>query len=59
MASEAKIDAIDVCLIRALQKDARTNFASISKECKVSIDTISKRFNKLMETGVARAQQYC
>jgi Lrp/AsnC family leucine-responsive transcriptional regulator len=54
MAFEAKIDAIDVCLIRALQKDARTNFASISKECKVSIDTISKRFNKLMETGVAR-----
>ena len=54
MGSETNIDATDVCIIRALQRDARTNFASISKECKVSTDTVSKRFNKLVETGVAR-----
>ena len=54
MTSEAKIDATDLCIIRALQKDARTNFASISKDCNVSVDTVSKRFNKLLETGVSR-----
>ncbi len=52
--SESKINATDVCIIRALQKDARTNFASIAKDCNVSVDTVSKRFSKLVETGVAR-----
>jgi Lrp/AsnC family transcriptional regulator, regulator for asnA, asnC and gidA len=54
MTSERKIDATDVCIIRALQKDARTNFVSISKDCNVSVDTVSKRFGKLVEIGVAR-----
>ncbi len=48
------VDATDVCIIRALQKDARTNFASIAKSCNISVDTVSKRFSKLVETGVAR-----
>ena len=54
MTSETKIDEIDVGIIRALQKDARTNFAEIAKNCNVSVDTISKRFRKLRRTGVAR-----
>ncbi len=54
MTTQTKIDELDVSIIRALQKDARTNFAEIAKECKVSVDTISKRFNRLMKTGVAR-----
>ena len=54
MSEEMKIDELDVSIIRALQKDARTSFADIAKECKVSIDTISKRFSKLVNTGVAR-----
>jgi Lrp/AsnC family transcriptional regulator for asnA, asnC and gidA len=54
MTSETKIDEIDVCIIRTLQKDARTNFAEIAKNCNVSVDTISKRFRKLIRTGVAR-----
>jgi len=49
-----KIDEIDVSIIRALQKDARTNFADIAKECGVSVDTISKRFKRMMRAGVAR-----
>jgi Lrp/AsnC family transcriptional regulator for asnA, asnC and gidA len=52
-ASKMKIDEIDINIIRALQKDARTNFADIAKRCKVSLDTISKRFRKLRRTGVA------
>jgi DNA-binding Lrp family transcriptional regulator len=48
------IDQTDVCIIRALQKDARTSFAKIAGTCKISVDTVSKRFSKLLETGVAR-----
>lgn len=54
MASPAKIDEIDLSIIRALQKDARTSFADIAKDCGVSIDTISKRFKRLRRNGVAR-----
>ncbi|MGB8781198.1 MAG: winged helix-turn-helix transcriptional regulator, partial [Candidatus Bathyarchaeia archaeon] len=54
MASKTKIDEIDVNVIRALQEDARTNFADIAKGCKVSVDTISKRFGRLRRAGVVR-----
>ena len=54
MASKTKIDEIDVNIIRALQEDARTNFADIAKGCKVSVDTISKRFGRLRRAGVVR-----
>jgi len=54
MALHVKIDEIDLSIIRALQKDARTNFADIAKKCGVSTDTISKRFKKIKRTGVAR-----
>jgi Lrp/AsnC family transcriptional regulator for asnA, asnC and gidA len=54
MPSKVKIDEIDVSIIRALQKDARTNFAEIAKDCGVSVDTISKRFKRMMRAGVAR-----
>ena len=49
-----KIDEIDIALIRALQKDARTNLADIAKKCQVSTDTISKRFKKIKKAGFAR-----
>ncbi len=51
---DEKIDEIDAAIIRALQKNARENFASIAKSCNVSIDTISKRFKKIEEAGIAR-----
>lgn len=50
----SKLDEVDVKIIRALQKDARTNFADIAKDCDVSVDTVSKRFKRLMKSGVAR-----
>jgi len=49
-----KIDEIDVNIIRALQKDARANFADIARNCGVSTDTISKRFRKMKKTGIIR-----
>ena len=51
---KSQIDELDVNIIRALQKDARTNFADIAKSCKVSVDTISKRYRRLRKIGVAR-----
>jgi DNA-binding Lrp family transcriptional regulator len=54
MPFNVKIDEIDVKLIRALQKDARTSFADIAKDCGVSTDTISKRFKRMKKTGIVR-----
>ncbi len=49
-----ELDEIDIAIIRALQKDARASFAAIAKECNVSVDTISKRFKKIEDKGIAR-----
>ena len=54
MRLKVKIDETDISIIRALQKDARTNFADIAKDLGVSIDTISKRFKRMKRTGIAR-----
>jgi DNA-binding Lrp family transcriptional regulator len=50
----AELDEIDIAIIRALQKDARASFATIAKSCDVSIDTISKRYKKILKSGTAR-----
>jgi len=54
MVSDARIDEIDISIIRALQKDARANFADIARDCSVSTDTISKRFRKMKKAGIIR-----
>lgn len=54
MTSEVRIDRIDVSILRALQKDARANFASIARDCGVSTDTISKRYRKMKKAGIIR-----
>jgi len=54
LTTETKIDEIDINIIRALQKDARANFADIAKNCDVSTDTISKRFRKMKKAGIIR-----
>jgi Lrp/AsnC family transcriptional regulator for asnA, asnC and gidA len=54
MASKVKIDHIDISILRALQRDARVNFADIAKDCGVSVDTISKRFRRMKKAGVIR-----
>lgn len=51
---KVKIDRIDINIIRALQRDARTNLAEIAKECRVSTDTVSKRFRKMKRNGIVR-----
>jgi len=43
-----KIDGRDARIIRALERDARTSFAEIARDCGVSIDTITKRYRKML-----------
>lgn len=52
--SKVKIDVRDVRIIRALEGDARTTFADIARGCGVSIDTITKRYKKMVGSGVLR-----
>jgi len=54
MAAKVRIDEIDINIIRALQRDARANFADIARDCGVSTDTISKRFRKMKKAGIIR-----
>lgn len=54
MPPKVRIDGIDVNIIRALQRNARTNLADIARVCHVSTDTISKRFRKMKNTGIVR-----
>jgi DNA-binding Lrp family transcriptional regulator len=52
MPLRVKMDKLDQSIIKALQKDARTNFTEIANDCNVSTDTISKRFKRLKRNGV-------
>ncbi len=54
MASKTEIDELDINIIRALQRDARANFADIAKNCGVSVDTVSKRYKRLRRLGVTK-----
>jgi DNA-binding Lrp family transcriptional regulator len=47
-----EIDKIDVAIIEALKKDARTSFREIARLLNVSPDTISNRFERLKKEGV-------
>jgi Lrp/AsnC family transcriptional regulator for asnA, asnC and gidA len=48
------LDSTDITIIRMLQKNARTNYTDIAKVCDVSVDTIIKRYQKLMDERMVR-----
>jgi Lrp/AsnC family transcriptional regulator for asnA, asnC and gidA len=48
----ARLNDIDVKIIKDLLEDGRKSFSSIAKECNVSSATISERFKKLEELGI-------
>jgi len=54
VSSGKKIDEMNEKIIRALQKDARTNFSEVAKNCGVSLDTIIKRLNRMKMSGIVR-----
>ena len=47
-----KLDEIDVKILHALIRDARTNLKDIAKECGVSSNAIFKRVKHLRDEGV-------
>lgn len=49
-----RLDNIDLSIVEALIKDARTSFRQIAKTLNVSPDTIIDRYNALQEKGVIR-----
>ena len=49
-----RFDEVDINILRNLQRDARTNFADIAKECGVSVDTIIKRFQRMKRNGIVK-----
>jgi DNA-binding Lrp family transcriptional regulator len=48
------MDKVDINILRSLQLDARTKYSDIAAKCGVSVDTIIKRFKKLMRNGVVK-----
>jgi len=47
-----KIDEIDIAIIGILKNDARKSFREIARALKVSPDTISKRYERLIQQGL-------
>ena len=47
-----KLDKIDIAILEMLKKDARTSFREIARTLKVSPDTISNRFERLIKEGI-------
>jgi len=47
-----KLDEIDLTILEILKEDARTSFREIARKLGVSPDTISNRYEKLIEQGV-------
>ncbi len=48
------LDDRDVSILRVLEKDARNSFADIARDLGVSIDTVTKRYRKMLDTGVLK-----
>jgi Lrp/AsnC family transcriptional regulator for asnA, asnC and gidA len=47
-------DDLDIKILKALQKDARTPFRDLAKQFSVSAQTISDRVTKMKENGIIR-----
>ncbi len=54
MPSECKIDTIDIAIIQALQKDARTPYTDIAARLGIASGTVHQRMNKMWEAGVIK-----
>ena len=52
MKPKPKIDETDIKILKALLRDARTNFADIAKECNLSITAITQRYRKMKQNGI-------
>ena len=47
-----KIDGIDEKILRTLLKESRTSFTEIAKDCKISVNSVRKRYMRLRKAGI-------
>lgn len=52
MSQRPRIDEVDIKIIRILQKNLRTSYSAMAKECNMAVDTIRKRYSRLLKEGV-------
>jgi|ETNmetMinimDraft_2_1059921.scaffolds.fasta_scaffold109822_1 DNA-binding Lrp family transcriptional regulator len=52
--TRGKLDDRDVRILRVLERDARNSFAEIARDLGVSIDTVTKRYRKMLDMGVLK-----
>ncbi len=52
--TRGKLDDRDVRILRVLERDARNSFAEIARDLGVSIDTVTKRYKKMLGMGVLK-----
>ena len=48
------MDALDIKIIRSLNKNARKSFRELGRELKISMATVSNRIKKLEERGIIK-----
>ncbi len=46
------LDDVDVKIIRILQEDPRETYLQIAKDCKISIDSVRRRYARLRKEGI-------
>ena len=54
MNARFKLDEVDVKILKAMLKDARTSFSDIAKDCGISTNSIRMRFERLKKAGVIK-----
>jgi Lrp/AsnC family transcriptional regulator for asnA, asnC and gidA len=52
LTKQRKIDEIDEKILRTLLKESRTSFTEIAKDCKISINSVRKRYKRLRKAGI-------
>lgn len=53
---DGNLDALEIQIIKALQKDARRSFKSIARKLNVSEGTIGNRVNRLVEKNILKLE---
>ena len=52
MQKQPKIDETDAKILHSLLKESRTTFTEIAKECKITVNAVKSRFERLKRDGV-------
>jgi len=52
----AKIDEIDIKILKMLLAESRTSFTDISKECKITVGAVRMRYKRLWKDGIINGE---